>query len=97
MIIAVLDTNVLVQAAIGSVTAASFRAVQANEEGKYQLAFSPATIDELLDVLILPHIRARHGWSDDEVLRFVITLLAGAKHGLGARQCPPPSRETSVT
>lgn len=78
MIIAILDTNVLVQAAIGSPTAASARAVDRLRTGAYQCAFSPATLTEVLDVLAVPHIRARLGWSDDQILEFTIFLQAQA-------------------
>ena len=78
MITAILDTNVFVRAAIRYPGSASSRAVDAYYDGKYQLVFSPATRDELLNVLTIPKIRARHGWSDDEVLRFLLTLLANA-------------------
>ena len=67
MITAVLDTNVIVGAAIGSKLAAASRALNAYFAGKYQLALSPPTSDELLQVLSLSHIRLRHGWSDEEI------------------------------
>jgi putative PIN family toxin of toxin-antitoxin system len=78
MTAAILDTNILVSAAIGSPRAAAARALDAYYQGRYRLIFSPATIDELLEVLLLPHIRARHGWSDDEVLRFLTSLFVNA-------------------
>jgi predicted nucleic acid-binding protein len=73
MIVAVLDTNVILSAAIGPKRAAASRALDAYFDGTYQLAFSPATSDELLDVLSLPHIRFRHGWTDEEILRFILS------------------------
>jgi predicted nucleic acid-binding protein len=63
---------------IGSPTAASARVVQAYNEGKYRLAFSDATLAELLDVMTIPSLRAHHGWSDDRVLQFIDTFLGGA-------------------
>lgn len=78
MITGILDTNVLLQSIIGSPRSASFRTLEANEAGKYRLIFSPATIDELIEVLLLPLMRDRHGWNDDEIVRFVTTLLADA-------------------
>lgn len=74
---AVLDTNVLVQAAMGS-KAASGRVVDRYWSGDFEGVFSPTTLSELLDALCLPHIRARHGWSDDEILEFVTSLQAKA-------------------
>jgi len=83
MITAVLDTNVIVGAAIGSEKATAGRILYAYFDGKYQLAFSPATSDELLHVLSLPMIRRRHGWSDDDILRFVLSLHVSATIGTG--------------
>jgi len=78
MIVAVLDTNVILSAAIGSKRGSASRVLDAYFAGKYQLAFSPGTSDELLDVLSLPQIRLRHGWTDEEILRFILSLQASA-------------------
>jgi putative PIN family toxin of toxin-antitoxin system len=75
---AILDTNIIVSAALGSPRSAAARTLDAYYQARYELVFSPGTVDELLDVLTLPHIRARHAWSDDETLRFITTLLAAA-------------------
>ena len=78
MIAAILDTNVLVQSIIGSPRSASARVREAYYDGRFQLAVSPATFDELIDVLTLPSIRKRHGFSDDEILECVESLLPNA-------------------
>jgi putative PIN family toxin of toxin-antitoxin system len=78
MIKAVLDTNVVVQAVIGSPRSASHRVLRAYDAGKFRPVWSAATMDELLNVLALPHIRARLGWSDDEILDFALSLLLHA-------------------
>jgi putative PIN family toxin of toxin-antitoxin system len=78
LITAILDTNVFIQAAIGLPRSASLRALRAYDDGKYRLVFSPATLDELLNALLVPHLRARHGWSDDQILRFTLSFLPGA-------------------
>ena len=75
---AVVDTNVLVTAAIGSPDAAPARVLDAYFEGRFRLVVSPSTLDELVQVLLLPKIAACHGWSDDEVLEFVVSLQAQA-------------------
>jgi putative PIN family toxin of toxin-antitoxin system len=75
MTTAILDTNVFVQASFGSSRSSSFRTIAALEDGRFRLVLSPAAIDELLDVLRLPQIRERHGWSDDEILRFVVSFV----------------------
>ncbi len=78
LVAAILDTNVLVQASFASPRSASLLVLRAYDEGWYRLIFSPSTLDELIDVLLLPAIRARHGWSDDQVLRFTVSLLHSA-------------------
>jgi putative PIN family toxin of toxin-antitoxin system len=83
MITAVLDTNVIVASAIGSAKSTGGRILDAYFDGKFRLAFSPATSDELLQVLSLPKIRARHHWSDDQILRFVLSLHVSAIIGTG--------------
>ena len=75
---AILDTNVFVQATFSASGSASYRTIVAQEQGKFRLIFSEATIDELLDVLQLPNIRASHRWSDDQILRFVSSFVADA-------------------
>ncbi len=57
MITAVLDTNVFIQALIGTPRSASARTLRALDDGRFQLLFCPSTIDELLDVLALPAMR----------------------------------------
>jgi len=96
MITAVLDTNVIVGAAIGSKRAMAGRTLDAYFDDRYRLAFSPPTSDELLHVLSLPIMRLRHGWSDDEILRFVLSLHASAAIGTG-RESVPPSLTRDVT
>ncbi len=76
MIRAIGDTNVLVQATLGSPRSASARTVDAYLDRKYQIVFSPQTVEELLHVLSTPGIRARSGWSEDQVLEFVVSLMA---------------------
>jgi putative PIN family toxin of toxin-antitoxin system len=96
MITAVLDTNVIVSAAIGSKRATAGRVLDAYFDGKYRLAFSPPTSDELLHVLSLPMIRLRHGWSDDDILRFVLSLYVSAVTGTG-RLVVSPTLTRDVT
>ena len=74
MIRAILDTNILVQAVMSSAPSASALVLDAHYEGKFVLISSPASIDELIDVLLIPHIRQRHGMTDDEVLEFAASL-----------------------
>jgi putative PIN family toxin of toxin-antitoxin system len=78
MISAVLDTNVLVQAVISSPRSASRRTLRAYRDKKYRLVFSTETLDELHDVLILPQMQARHGWTDVELAEHFTFLLANS-------------------
>jgi uncharacterized protein len=78
MIRPVVDTNVLVQAAISS-RSASYRTVDAGFSGRYRFLFSPVTLQELHDVLALPPIRARIAWSRAEIDDYLALLVASAE------------------
>jgi putative PIN family toxin of toxin-antitoxin system len=82
---AVLDTNVVVQSLISSPRSASARVLDAYYDGQFELSYSPATLDEVIDVLQLPAIRQRHGLADDELLEFVATVFAPAHQFAGER------------
>lgn len=88
MIAAILDTNVLVQALISPLRSASARTLEAYYDGRYRLVYSPQTIDELMEVLILPRMKKRHGLSDDELLEFVASLLPDAEEYSGEVKVP---------
>jgi putative PIN family toxin of toxin-antitoxin system len=77
MLTAILDTNVFVRAALRPASP-SARVVDAYLDGRFQLVLSQAVLQELFAVLMLPGIRVRHGWSDDEILRFLTELPANA-------------------
>jgi putative PIN family toxin of toxin-antitoxin system len=74
---AILDTNVLLQAAL-SPRGGSLKVVSAYLEGQFQLIFSAETLEELQEVLLLPAIQARHLWSEADVIDFVTMLAADA-------------------
>lgn len=78
MITAILDTNVLVQSAISSPRSASARVREAYYDGRFQIVVSPDTLNELIEVLMLPRIRNRHGLSDGEILELIESLLPNA-------------------
>jgi putative PIN family toxin of toxin-antitoxin system len=80
---AILDTNVLVQSLISSPRSASARVLDAYFDGRFELICSSASVDELLEALLLPRIRQRHGLSDNEVLEFVTSLLPRARICVG--------------
>ena len=81
MINAVLDTNVVLQSLIGSPKGASARTLDALFSDEFQIASSPAVVDEWLEVLSLPKIRKRHGLTDDEILEFLAALVvSGSWH-----------------
>jgi putative PIN family toxin of toxin-antitoxin system len=85
MIAAVLDTNIPVQAAISD-RGASHRVIQAAFSREYQPVFSPATLDELHQVLVVPSIRALHAWSDLQIRDYVDLLTAAAAFYAGEEQ-----------
>ncbi|MEX2120210.1 MAG: putative toxin-antitoxin system toxin component, PIN family [Pirellulales bacterium] len=78
MICAVLDTNVLLQAVIGSAQAASARTLRAYRDGRFRLAFSLPTLEELHAVLSLPAMQNRHQWDDEQIRKHFNFLLANA-------------------
>lgn len=88
MIVAVLDTNVVVQALIGSPESASAETLAALFDGRFRLAYSTGTVDELISVLALPHIRERHGLSDDELLEFVAAVIECGERFEGTAAVP---------
>ena len=76
MIRAILDTNVIVQAVIGSPRGTSAGVLVAYGHRRYRLIFSLPTLEELHTVLTLPAMRQRHGWSDDHLGGYFKFLLA---------------------
>jgi putative PIN family toxin of toxin-antitoxin system len=76
MIRAVLDTNVFVQALIGRATSASAKVLDALRTSHYGLVLSPAVFEELVNVLRLDALRARHQLTDEGVDDFARTMLS---------------------
>jgi putative PIN family toxin of toxin-antitoxin system len=80
MISAVVDTNILVRGAIASSPhSVSKRIVDAFFGGRFVLLLSSSTLLEIQRVLADEEIRAKHGWSDDEVLNFCRALAVQAR------------------
>jgi putative PIN family toxin of toxin-antitoxin system len=75
MITAVLDTNVVLQSLIGSPSCASARTLNALFDEEFSTAYSPAVLDEWLQVLSMPTMRERHGLDDDELLEFLAAVI----------------------
>jgi hypothetical protein len=78
MITAVIDTNIFVQYLLSGSRSASVRTVEAYYDGRFRIAYSSVMFDELLEVLMLPHIRNRHGLTDGEILEYLASLLVDA-------------------
>jgi uncharacterized protein len=78
MISAVLDTSILVQAVIGSSRAASARTLAAYRDKRFRPIFSLGTLAELYEVMAIPGIRGRHGWSDRQLREYFAFLLANS-------------------
>jgi len=87
MVTAILDTNIFIRAALCPASP-SARVVDAYLDGEFQLVLSQPVLQELLTVLLLPGIREVHGWADDEILRFVTNLPAGAAMYAGLAHVP---------
>jgi uncharacterized protein len=79
MIVAVLDTNKVVQAAIGSRHSASAKVVDALFEGRFLITDSPATLEELHRVLSLSQFVGRHGFTQDEIITYIRAVTVSAK------------------
>lgn len=86
MITAILDSNVPVQSLISVSRAASSQVLDAYFDRRFELVYSQATFDELLNVLLLPQIRERHRLSDDEVLDFITSLVPYGRQYSGTWQ-----------
>lgn len=77
MIIAAVDTNVLVRGAIAShPTSASKGVVDAFFAGRFLLLLSPEVVAEIETVLTVDTVRAKHGLSDEEIVNFCRALQA---------------------
>ena len=94
MILAVLDTNVVVQSAISSSRSASLRVLDAYFEEQFQIAYSSDTMEELLNVLLLPETRELHQLSDDEITELVSSLSGSCSGVRGERSSPTHSLAT---
>ena len=81
MIVAVLDTNVIVQAVIGSGQAASASVVDELFEGRFIIATSSSVLQELLRVLSLPKFLKRHGFSQQEIVTYIRAVSPQRKSG----------------
>ena len=79
MLTAILDTNVLFQSLISTRKSASALVVDAYFQNRYSLAFSPETLDELFSILTQPRMRKLHELPDDEIQRFIESLLVNAE------------------
>jgi uncharacterized protein len=74
----VLDTNVILQSLFATHRSASRAVLDHYFDGAFTLAFSDATLNELVNVLSIPRLKARHQLTDDETLEFVGALLTDA-------------------
>ena len=82
---AVLDTNVLVSAALNE-HAPPGQIVRASHGGAFDLVSSPELISELNVVLNRPRIRSRLGWSLEDVSDFMRGVVADAIHVIATRR-----------
>ena len=73
---AILDCNVVLQAIIGSMSAASYRTVTACLDGDFRLVVSGEVLQEYFDVLTLPRLRSQHRFSLSQILSYLDVLVA---------------------
>jgi hypothetical protein len=83
---AILDTNIFVQSLISSPRSASARVLDAYFAGRFELIYSAASLDELLNALLIPKIRRRHALSDDEVLDYIASLVVSGRRFAGTHK-----------
>jgi putative PIN family toxin of toxin-antitoxin system len=75
MVNAVVDTNVLVAGVLTSnPRSSSRRLLDRHRHGDFTLLLSPAALKEIQEVLALPHLRAMHRLSDEEIRLFCLGL-----------------------
>jgi putative PIN family toxin of toxin-antitoxin system len=75
MISAAVDANILVRGAIAShPNSASKRLIDAVFAGRFTLLLSRDTLLELQRVLADEEIRAKHGWTDEEIMSYCRAL-----------------------
>lgn len=80
MITAIVDTNVLLRGAIsGSRHTPSKYLVDAFFADRFLLFLSRATFQEIQRVLAEVDVRAKHGWTDEKIVRFCRALEVRAR------------------
>jgi putative PIN family toxin of toxin-antitoxin system len=70
---AVLDTNVLISATLTPYGNPA-KVLDAWRAERFDLLLSPPILEEVAEVIRRPHIRKRHGWSDEEIEAFLSGL-----------------------
>ena len=74
MLSATFDTTVSVRIVLARPTSIVGKLRRAFEEGRFTLVLSPALAEEVAQTLKSPHLRAKHGWSDEAVDQFANDL-----------------------
>ncbi|MDZ7844741.1 MAG: putative toxin-antitoxin system toxin component, PIN family [Anaerolineales bacterium] len=69
----VIDTNVFISAAINP-HGAPAKVLDAWRDRQYELLISQSILEEALEVIRRPSIRARHGWTDEEIEIFFLGI-----------------------
>ena len=75
MITAILDTNVILQSLISPSVSSSVMVMERYFDGQFNLVFSNDTLNELINVLSMERMRARHRYPDDELIEFINSLM----------------------
>ena len=75
MITVILDTNVILQSLISPRMSSSVMVMERYFDGQFNLVFSNDTLNELINVLSMERMRARHRYSDDKLIEFINSLM----------------------
>lgn len=74
MLRATFDTTVDVRMVLARPGSLVGKLRRAFEEGRFALVLSPVLVEEVAHTLKSPHLRAKHGWSDEAIDQFVNDL-----------------------
>lgn len=99
MLVAVVDTNVLVAGLLsGNPRSASREVIDRYHAGEFRVALSPAILHEIATVLSLPELRSVHRLSNEEIRRFREMLQLGSRVFSGTVDVPASmTRDVSDT
>jgi putative PIN family toxin of toxin-antitoxin system len=81
---ATFDTPIIVRMVLGKATTLVGKLRRALEQEQFTLVLSPALAEEVTHTLKSPHLRNKHGWTDEAIDQFVNDLKTLATMTAGA-------------